>query len=128
MSEEKEELLEITGEIKLRRVYDYKPYTYNRIKRILDELGIEMIHLNQGYKANRRPGFCERYDLVECATGKRIANAVSLETCRRVLAKFDFPEKDEKSAGHTTHEWRRIAFNQKLAELREKEKEKHEQR
>lgn len=118
------------GEIKLHRVYTYRPYTYHRIKRIFnDYFNIEMVYLNQGYKANRRPGFCERYDLVEKDTREVIAKFVSLDQCRRVLAYYyDFPEEDEYSAGMTPHEWKRREFNKKLEELREKERMKHEEK
>ncbi len=117
----------VDGEIKLHRIYTYRPYTYHRIKRIFnDYFNVEMVYINQGYKANRRPGFCERYDLVEKDTREVIAKFVSLDQCRRVLAYYyDFPEEDEYSAGMTPHEWKRREFNRKLEELREKERMKH---
>ncbi len=117
----------VDGEIKLHRIYTYRPYTYHRIKRIFnDYFNVEMVYINQGYKANRRPGFCERYDLVEKDTREVIAKFVSLDQCRRVLAYYyNFPEEDEYSAGMTPHEWKRREFNRKLEELREKERMKH---
>ena len=120
----------VDGEVKLHRIYTYRPYTYHRIKRIFnDYFNIEMVYINQGYKANRRPGFCERYDLVEKDTREVIAKFVSLDQCRRVLAYYyDFPEEDEYSAGMTPHEWKRREFNKKLEELREKERMKHEEK
>ena len=120
----------VDGEVKLHRIYTYRPYTYHRIKRIFnDYFNIEMVYINQGYKANRRPGFCERYDLVEKDTREVIAKFVSLDQCRRVLAYYyDFPEEDEYSAGMTPHEWKRREFNRKLEELREKERLKHEEK
>lgn len=114
----------------LHRVYTYRPYTYHRIKRIFrDYFGIEMVHLNQEYKANRRPGFCERYNLVEADTREVVVKFVSLDQCRRVLAYYyDFPEEDEYSSGNTPHEWKRREFNRKLEELREKERKNHEKK
>lgn len=114
----------------LHRVYTYRPYTYHRIKRIFrDYFGIEMVHLNQEYKANRRPGFCERYNLVEADTREVVVKFVSLDQCRRVLAYYyDFPEEDSHTSGNTPHEWKRREFNRKLEELREKEKKNHEEK
>ena len=126
-----QEIYPLAGEsIGLHRVYTYRPYTYHRVKRIFrDYFGIEMVHLNQEYKANRRPGFCERYNLVEADTREVVAKFVSLDQCRRVLAYYyDFPEEDEYSSGNTPHEWKRREFNRKLEELREKEKKNHEKK
>ena len=113
----------------LHRVYTYRPYTYHRIKRIFrDYFGIEMVHLNQEYKANRRPGFCERYNLVEADTREVVAKFVSLDQCRRVLAYYYDLEEDEYSSGNIPHEWKRRECNRKLEELREKEKKNHEKK
>lgn len=108
----------------LHRIYLYKNYSYHRIKRIFrDSFNIEMVYINQGYKANRRPGYCERYDLVEADTREVVAKYVTLDQCRRVLAYYyDFPEEDEYSAGNTPHERKRREFNKKLEELREMER------
>ncbi len=125
--EEPENLIsEVAG---LHRIYLYRPYTYHRIRRILLKyFNIEMVYLNQGYKANRKPGFCERYDLVEKDTREVIAKFVSLDQCRRVLAYYDFPEEDEYSAGNTPHDWKRREFNRKLEELKEKERMSNEEK
>ena len=114
----------------LYRIYLYKNYSYHRIKRIFrDSFNIEMVYINQGYKANRRPGFCERYDLVEADTREVVAKFVTLDQCRRVLAYYyDFPEEDEYSGGNTPHERNRREFNKKLEELKEKEKMNHEEK
>ena len=114
----------------LHRIYLYKNYSYHRIKRIFrDNFNIEMVYINQGYKANRRPGFCERYDLVEADTREVVAKFVTLDQCRRVLAYYyDFPEEDEYSTGNTPHERNRREFNKKLEELKEKEKMNHEEK
>ena len=114
----------------LHRIYLYKNYSYHRIKRILkNEFNVEMVFINQGYKANRKPGYCERYDLVEADTREVVAKFVTLDQCRRVLAYYyDLPEEDEYSAGNTPHERNRREFNKKLEELREKERLNNEKK
>lgn len=49
------EEIELEEGLQLRRVYDWLPYTYWRILRVMKELGWDMIQIWQGYKANRRP-------------------------------------------------------------------------
>lgn len=119
----------VNGEIQLHRIYPYRPYTYHRIKRIfLKYFNIELVYINQGYKANRRPGFRERYDLVEADTREVIVKFVTLDQCRRVLAYYyDFPEEDEYSAGVSPRQWKCREFQRILEELREKERKKHEE-
>ena len=120
-----QEIYPLAGEsFGLHRVYPYRPYTYNRIKRIFrDYFGIEIVHLNQECKANRRLGFCERYNLVEADTREVVAKFVSLDQCRRVLAYYYDLEEDEYSSGNIPHEWKRRECNRKLEELRKGEKE-----
>lgn len=88
------ELGEYTG---LRRKYDYLPYTVPRIKRYLKEQGFELENIWQGYKANRRPGYCEIYRIIRIDTGEVVNPCVNKEQLRRMLANLDVPLYDEKS-------------------------------
>ena len=45
----------------LHKVYDWLPYTFFRVQRMLDEIGCYAENIWQGYKANRRLGYCEHY-------------------------------------------------------------------
>lgn len=95
------ELGEYTG---LRRVYDYLPYTFHRIKRVLKENDMRLDNIYQGYKANRRPGYCELYRIVRISDCKIIRECISLEQIRRIFARMDIPLEDEKSMSGLTHD------------------------
>lgn len=92
------DLGEYTG---FHRVYDYQPYTFHRIKRILAGLDMRLENIYQGYKANRRPGYCELYRVIRISDNVVINPCISLEQIRHVLARNDFPLEDEKSMTHT---------------------------
>lgn len=92
-----DELIDFSVCTGFRRAYDYLPYTANRIKRFLRENGMALENIYQGYKANRRPGYCELYRIVRMDTGEVIKKCVSLEQLRRMLAHMDVPLTDEKS-------------------------------
>ena len=72
------EEIELEEGVEFRRVYDWLPYTYWRILRVMKELGWDMIQIWQGYKANRRPGYCEKYRIVEHETGRVIREEVTI--------------------------------------------------
>lgn len=83
------------------KTYDmnlWKPYTSYRIKRIIKELGCELDNIYQGYKANRRPGYCELYRIIRTEDRKVLNTCVSMDTLRRFFASYDFPLQDNKSA------------------------------
>lgn len=82
----------------LKRVYDYLPYTFHRIKRILEQdFGYRLENIYQGYKANRRQNYCELYNLVQIHDNQVIVERVSLDALRHFLANLDYPLEDEKS-------------------------------
>lgn len=95
--EEKEELIEYEGEIHLHRKYDYLPYTVHRIDRILASMGCRKERIFQGYKANRRFGYCEKYRIICIEDGKIIVSCIDLDSLRRFFAREDLPLEDEKS-------------------------------
>lgn len=85
-------------ELKLRRVYNYLPYTHWRIKRILKQrYNAKLIPIGS-YKCNRIEGYKQRYRLVDCATGRIIRKEVKLDTLRRIFAKEGIPLHDKKSS------------------------------
>lgn len=79
----------------LHRVYDWKPYTLHRIRRILKGLDMRMETIWQGYKANRRPGYCEFYRIISISDGKVIHPRINLYSLQKFFAGLDFPLEDE---------------------------------
>lgn len=94
---EDEDTLVIPKGVKLHRIYDMKPYTFYRMQRIYQEVGMHLENVWQGYKSNRRPGYKEIYDLIDDATGETILKQMPLDHYRRILARLDYPLYDEKS-------------------------------
>lgn len=61
-------------------------YSHQRIKSILkNEYNILLIKEYQGYKANRRKGYCERYTMVQADTQQTILRGVTLNSLRTIL-------------------------------------------
>ena len=81
----------------LVQCYDSLPYTPFRIKRILAELGCRMENIYQGYKANRRPGYCELYRIIRNTDGQIIHPCINLHTLRRFFARQGYHLTDQKS-------------------------------
>lgn len=97
-NEENEEEIYFDPNWTFKRVYDYKPYTFHRIQRILyQDFGYRLDKVFQGYKANRKEGYCELYNLVQIHDNQAIAKQKSLDQLRRFLAQHDYPLYDEKS-------------------------------
>lgn len=93
-----EETIYIDANWTLKRVYDYMPYTFHRIKRIFyQDFGYRLENVYQGYKSNRKKGYCELYNLVQIHDNQVIAKQKSLDQLRRFLAQRDYPLYDEKS-------------------------------
>ena len=83
---------EFTG---IHRYYPWKPYSYWRIEGILrNYFGWALTQINQGYKANRRPGYQGLYRVYEIETGKTVCDCASVYSMRKFLASFDFPERE----------------------------------
>ena len=95
-----EEEICLDPNIGLKRVYDFLPYTHQRIKRIFKEdFGIRLDNIYQGYKANRREGYCELYNLVQIHDEQIVQRCLSLYDLRRFLANLDYPLTDDFSIG-----------------------------
>lgn len=83
---------------KLTRIYDYLPYTFWRIQRILDQVySCRLENIWQGYKANRRPRYQEIYKVISNYDDEVILNGVCLDTLRRLFARENIPLHDEKN-------------------------------
>lgn len=98
--EEEIELGPYTG---LHRVYDWLPYTHQRIKRILKEkYNARLENIWQGYKANRRWGYVEIYQIISNADDSVICRQTTLDALRKYFASKDYPLYDEKSQCNQT--------------------------
>ena len=85
-------------ELLVHRVYDYHSYTYHRMNRILKEhYGCKLEKIWQGYKANRKVGYKELYNIVTISDGMIVAERITLDRLRHVLANADYPLYDELS-------------------------------
>ena len=91
--------IRLEGIIGLHRCYDWKPYSYHRLMRILAENGLKAENLWQGYKANRTPGYRELYRIVRISDGEVIKDVIDLNGMRRAFAALDIPLEDEKTQG-----------------------------
>lgn len=80
-------------------IWAWEPYTPCRVKRIIGELGCELENIYQGYKANRRRGYCELYRIRRIEDRKVLNSFVSMDTLRRFFANYGFPLQDSKSTG-----------------------------
>ena len=97
--DEDEIFFDSNAEFKIHPVSE--DYTHQRIKRILkNDFNCHLENIWQGYKANRRPGYHEIYNLVDNATGKIIGRRLPLDHFRREFTRMGYPLDDEKSAVH----------------------------
>lgn len=97
MKEHDEDEIDLGEYTDLHQVYDWLPYTTFRLQRILGELGCRMENIWQGYKANRREGYCEKYRIVRISDGKIINPCITRFTLQKFFASKDYPLLDEKS-------------------------------
>ena len=89
----------------VHRVSDYRPYTFHRLNRILQEYyGCKLEAVWQGYKANRKPGYKQLYNIVTIDEGSVICSNLTLDQLRSIFAQMDYPLYDEKSAKTTEQE------------------------
>lgn len=71
-------------------------YSFWRIKRILDEFyNCRIENINQGYKANRRKGYVERYNLIDNETNTVIAKSITLHSLRKIFTEEGITLNDE---------------------------------
>lgn len=95
---DKRDEMDLMGITDVRRVYDYLPYSHQRIKRILaEDYGCHLENVWQGYKGNRHGRYVETYNMVSNATGEVIAKNVVLDQFRRMFAAKNYPLYDDKS-------------------------------
>lgn len=62
-----------------------RPYTYFRLMRILQERGFKAEVIWQGYKAQRRKGYRERYRIIRLSDEKIIVEGITLDSLRRLF-------------------------------------------
>lgn len=118
------EEIELEEGVEFRRVYDWLPYTYWRILRVMKELGWDMIQIWQGYKANRRPGYCEKYRIVEHETGRVIREEVTIYQIQKAFAHEEVPLEDKQTekyqreklliAAGEKEKWKQHPVNEKV--------------
>lgn len=74
----------------------YINYSFWRIKRILKEdYNNRLENIWQGYKANRRPNYVERYNLIDNETNDIILSNITLNSLRKVLTEEGYPLKED---------------------------------
>lgn len=81
---------------------DIIPYHWKRINQILQqEYNCRLENIWQGYKANRRPGYVEIYNLIDCETNTVIAPRITLQGLRIIFTEEGYPLKQKKkTSGH----------------------------
>lgn len=88
-----------SGELNPHCVAVYRLYTYHRLNRILKEsYGCKLKEIWQGYKANRRAGYKQLYQIVTIDESQVICDCTTLDRLRAVFAQMDYPLYDKKSA------------------------------
>lgn len=72
----------------------YNNYSFWRIKNILDnDYHYRLEKVFQGYKANRKPNYVERYNLIDNDTNTIILTNITLNSLRRILTEENYPVK-----------------------------------
>lgn len=90
-----------SGDITPHCVTSFLPYTFHRLNRILkDYYGCKLEEVWQGYKANRKPGYKQIYNIVTIDEGSVICSNLTLDHLRSIFAQMDYPLYDEKSTKH----------------------------
>lgn len=93
--------IELSGDEKLIRVYDYLPYSYYRIVAILRDYYHAELNLTRGYKEGRYiPNYKQRYEVRDIVTKEVIKENVHLDDLRRVFAKNRIPVQEEPVPVH----------------------------
>ena len=92
-----EETISLEPDAPFHRYYDWLPYTSFRIKRMLEEIGCRAENLYQGYKSNRRPGYCEIYRIVRIEDGAVIHPGINRYSLQKFFASQGLALEDEKS-------------------------------
>lgn len=80
----------------------FLPYTPWRIKRILSrDYHCRLENIWQGYKASRRPGYCEVYRIVNEDTNEIVVEKATLNGLRKIFTQEGYPlhDKDDWDIG-----------------------------
>ena len=83
----------------LKRKYDYAPYTYHRIVKVLRDNGMYLQDI-RWYKCSRIPNYHVHYNIREIETDNIIRKNVSLDDIRCILANEDIPLKENERNPH----------------------------
>lgn len=84
-----------TGEKTTIPPLEIKEYSFWRIKRILKEdFHYRLDNVWQGYKCNRRPNYCELYNVVNEDTNEIVVERVSTKALRWLLSMYGYPLED----------------------------------
>lgn len=73
-----------------RRKYNYQPYSYHRIVKILKDNNLYLQPI-VWYKCGRYDGYVQRYNVRMIETDEIIRENVSLNNLREILARLDYP-------------------------------------
>lgn len=75
----------------------FNNYSFWRIKRILEkDYHYRLENVFQGYKANRKANYLERYNLIDNDTNYIILGNITLNSLRKILTEENYPLKEEK--------------------------------
>lgn len=73
----------------------YNNYSFLRIKSILErDYHYRLEKIFQGYKANRKSNYVERYNLIDNDTNSIILESITLNSLRKILTEENSPLKD----------------------------------
>ena len=92
---EKDEEIILPAYTGLKRKYDYMPYTYHRIVKVLREHGMYLQDI-RWYKCSRIPNYHVHYNIRSIDTDTIIRENVSLDDIRYIFARKDIPLEDSK--------------------------------
>lgn len=74
----------------------FNNYSFWRIKRILEkDYNYKLEKVWQAYKANRKPNYVERYNLIDNDTNSIILENITLNSLRKILTEENYPLKDK---------------------------------
>lgn len=73
----------------------FNNYSFWRIKRILaKDYNYRLENIWQGYKANRKSNYMNRYNLIDNDTNYIILESITLNSLRKILTEENYPLKD----------------------------------
>lgn len=91
-NEEFEEELDMGDCTGLHLIYDWLPYSHQRIKEILKEHCNAYLVPYRGYKLGRNiPNYKQNYEIRDITTDKVINERINLDALRKFFAKREFP-------------------------------------